>query len=83
MKWLEKIGFYNLNTADEMDIHISYLAARNLAGLVWIFLLIWIWYDFIKTETIGTPFLLAALSKLVYFGSIIYYRKKFVGNSEQ
>ncbi len=83
MKWLEKRGFYSFNTADEMDMYISYLAARNLAGLVWTFLIVWVLYDFITTKTLGIPFILSALSKVVYFGSILYYKKKFVGKGSQ
>ncbi|UNC93020.1 hypothetical protein [Candidatus Contubernalis alkaliaceticus] len=75
-KFLKKLGF---NRADEMDMYIANLSMRNQLLLVYIFLFIWILYDFFTSKIFGLPFFLLILTGIVNSLSLLYYRKKLVG----
>ncbi len=79
-KFLKKLGF---TRADEMDMYIANLSMRNQLILVYIFLFIWVMYDFFAHRFFGLPFFLIILIGLVNNISLLYYKKKLAGEKDE
>lgn len=67
---------------DEMEMHITFQALRVTYLFINIFLLIWMFYDFIKFQNVGLPLILTLSQVVVFFGSRLYLTRKMNENEE-
>lgn len=57
---------------DEMGMYINFQAMRIAYSFINAFLLIWIFYDFLKFRNIGLPLILTLSQGIVFFGSKLF-----------
>jgi hypothetical protein len=81
MRFLRALGF---RRADEMDMHVTQIAVRTSWIAITIVLLIWSIFDLVTEGSITRPLILLAMGQAIYFGTMLYMRKKLGdGHQEQ
>jgi hypothetical protein len=80
MDLMKKFGF---RSADEMDLHIALNAVRASWIVLMISLLTWSIFELIRAGKLTLPFILLSIGLAIYFGTILYLRKKFSSGNQK